>query len=191
MQNLALQIRLARMHGAMGPVRTGQRYGRTGQMAPNDVAYGAPPYGGVCAPRYASPGECPPPGCGPLATALGRDMAGYTGRCREVPFALNDTVAIAGTTTLTGTAQGTICANRLVIVGTGDGFEISSFKIGENNQFIGTGVLHSSMFAPDSVQAIPLKGDCLGPGITVSLTVTNLDAAEQDIYVALFGPAQY
>lgn len=184
MQDLAQQIRLARMNDVM--VRTGARYPRTGQQMYFD---GGP---NVCAPRYASPGECPPPGCnGPLAATLNRDMVGYSGRCREVPFALNGTVGIGATEVLTGTAQGTICANRLVIVGTGDGFEITSFKIGEQNQFIGTGALHSSMFAPDSVQAIPLKGDCLGPGITVSLTVTNLDAAEQDIYVALFGPAQY
>lgn len=154
--------------------------------------------GPACQPTYATPGECPPPGCWPpganLADMLGRQLAGSTGRCREVALPLSDAaVGIGATVTLTATAQGTICPNRLNIFSptAQDGFEITAFTIGNVPQFLTGQNLHSRQFAPDAVQAVPFKGDCLGPGITVSITVVNLDAAAQGIWVALIGPATY
>lgn len=171
---------IAAMARARAQYRTGQAYGG--------------PVPNYCAPTYMSPGECPPPGCNvPLAEALGRVQAGSGGRCREIALGLADTaVGIGATVTLTATAQATMCPNRMIIVGGAgqDGFRITAMTVGTVPMFLGT-ELHSQMFSPDAVQAIPFKMDCLTAGITVSITVVNLDAAAQGIWVALVGPAQY
>jgi hypothetical protein len=132
---------------------------------------------------------------GQIAHLSQRTIPGRGGKCDYAPLSFGADVLAGATAVLNQNSSVLICPEKMVIVTTDVlGFRITNLRFGNRPQFAelvaGRG-LHSSTFAPDAVQAIPFKGDCLDSGAPFQLTAVNLDAANpQNFDGYLIGPMQ-
>lgn len=158
-----------------GPIHTGQM----GLSVP-----------GCATPNQPVGEECAPYGCD-LPAALGRKVPGWRGDCKTLALTLvSEDLAASGTDTIEVTSKITMCARRLVVVTTGSaGFTMRNFFINNEAQWVRDNIFHSQHFA-NLAFGVDLRGDCVVPGSTISMDITNLDGDNaQSFYAMLIGPA--
>lgn len=163
-----------------------------GGQAPRRVVNGPIHTGQMACPSPQSPvgEECAPYGCD-LPAALGRKVPGWRGDCKTLALTLTDEGVLAGASVqIEVVSKITMCARRLVVVTTGSaGFTMTNFFINNEAQWVRDNIFHSQHFA-NLAFGVDLRGDCVVPGSTLSIDITNLDADNaQSFYAMLIGPA--
>jgi hypothetical protein len=134
--------------------------------------------------------ECSPPNCD-LPAWNKRKVPGWTGDCKTLALTLTqEDVDPGADASIEVTSKITMCARRLVVVTTGSpGFTMKNFFINNEAQWVRDNVFHSQHFA-NLAFGVDLRGDCVVPGSTISIDITNLDGDNsQSFYAMLIGPA--
>lgn len=93
------------------------------------------------------------------------------------------TIAAGATAPISLQPQDSILVQQLVLQSTNaEQFDILSFTVGRDDQFVGDGALNGDLFSSAAQQNVQLKGSTANLGNIITLRVQNLDTVNAQVF---------